>query len=33
MEKIDALLIDDDIRFCRAFKALSKDLFNLTIAN
>lgn len=33
MEKLDALLIDDDVSFCKTFALLSTDLFNLTIAH
>jgi len=33
MEKLNALLIDDDVTFCRSFQILTADLFDLTIAN
>lgn len=33
MEKINALLIDDDIQFCHSFQVLSKEIFHLTVAH
>ncbi len=33
MKKLKALLVDDDLRFCRSFETLSQDLFNLTIVH
>ncbi|NOZ61757.1 MAG: sigma-54-dependent Fis family transcriptional regulator [Calditrichaeota bacterium] len=33
MKKLNALLVDDDIRFCRTFEALSSNLFNLSVVH
>ena len=33
MDKIKALLIDDDIKFCQTFGTLSANTFDLEIAN